>query len=193
MALSLNKKIITSLSFGPVAIVWGLFRDSPRIVRVLLSGPNVSAKDRVSKLYPDSEMASCAEIDGVATAIEAFLEGDNILFSLEAVQMSICSAFQQSVLRAEYQIPRGCVSTYQLIAGYLGNQNGARAVGNTLAHNPFPIIIPCHRAIRSDRLLGGFQGGLNMKRALLIREGISFDDDGRVLASRFYYDRNRNY
>ena len=172
-----------------MAVVWGLFGDSPKIVRVLLSTPEVSAKDRVSKLYPHSETSSCAEIDGVATAIEAFLKGDDIQFSLDAVQMSICSSFQQSVLRLEHQIPRGCVSTYQLIAGYLGNQKGARAVGNALAHNPFPIIIPCHRAVRSDRLLGGFQGGLTMKRALLIREGISFDDAGRVLAPGFYYDK----
>jgi methylated-DNA-[protein]-cysteine S-methyltransferase len=48
-------------------------------------------------------------------------------------------------------------------------------VGNALATNPFPIIIPCHRAIRSDGSLGGFQGATAMKRALLEREGIVFD------------------
>jgi alkylated DNA nucleotide flippase Atl1 len=49
------------------------------------------------------------------------------------------------------------------------------AVGHALAANPFPIIIPCHRAIRSDGSLGGYQGGLAMKRSLLEREGIRFD------------------
>lgn len=192
VVVGLKKKFIPFIPFGPIAVVWGLFDDSPKIVRVVLSTPEVSAKDRVSKLYPDSEISSCAEINGVAKAIEAFLEGDDIHFSLDVVQMSICSSFQQSVLRAEHQIPRGCVSTYQLIAFHLGNPNRARAVGNALAHNPFPIIIPCHRAIRSDRSLGGFQGGLNMKRALLSKEGISFDDAGRILAPRFYYDRGKN-
>jgi methylated-DNA-[protein]-cysteine S-methyltransferase len=180
-------KFIPSPQFGLLAVVWGLFSDAPKIVRVLLSVPEVSAKDRVAKLYPDAEESSCAEIDGVARSIEAFLAGDNVQFSLDAAMISLCTAFQQSVLKAEHQIPRGWVSTYQMIAGHLGNQNKARAVGNALAHNPFPIIIPCHRAIRSDRSLGGFQGGLNMKRTLLIREGFSFDDAGRVLASRFYY------
>jgi methylated-DNA-[protein]-cysteine S-methyltransferase len=192
VVIGLKKKFIPFIPFGPIAVVWGLFDDSPKIVRVVLSTPEVSAKDRVSQLYPECEISSCADINGVAKAIEGFLEGDNIRFSLDVAQLSICSSFQQSVLKAEHQIPRGCVSTYQLIALYLGNPNGARAVGNALAHNPFPIIIPCHRAIRSDCSLGGFQGGLNMKRTLLSKEGISFDDAGRVLAPRLYYDREKN-
>jgi methylated-DNA-[protein]-cysteine S-methyltransferase len=56
-----------------------------------------------------------------------------------------------------------------------------------LARNPFPIIIPCHRAIRSDGRLGGFQGGPAMKRALLELEGVEISAAGRVLAERFYY------
>ncbi|MCK4795669.1 MAG: MGMT family protein, partial [Desulfobacteraceae bacterium] len=78
-------------------------------------------------------------------------------------------------------------STYQRIATHLGSPNGARAVGNALATNPFPIIIPCHRAIRSDRSLGGYQGGLDMKRILLEMEGIDFDDTGRAATEDFFY------
>jgi methylated-DNA-[protein]-cysteine S-methyltransferase len=92
-------------------------------------------------------------------------------------------------LRAEHGIPRGSVSTYQLIAAHLGRPKGGRAVGNALANNPFPIIIPCHRAFRSDRSLGGYQGGLAMKRALLEKEGIGFDRTGRVQAMRWHYER----
>ncbi|MDP3066207.1 MAG: MGMT family protein, partial [Methanobacteriaceae archaeon] len=103
--------------------------------------------------------------------------------------LDLCSSFQKAVLRAEHQIPRGSVSTYQLISKHLGKENGARAVGNALAKNPFPLIIPCHRAIRSDRHLGGFQGGLNMKRALLEKEGVKFDHAGRAVGARFYYAR----
>ena len=72
---------------------------------------------------------------------------------------------------------------------YLGKSNGARAVGNALANNPFPLIVPCHRAIRSDRHLGGYQGGLEMKRALLETEGIAFDKAGRVKCPLFHYKR----
>jgi methylated-DNA-[protein]-cysteine S-methyltransferase len=69
----------------------------------------------------------------------------------------------------------------------LGKPSAARAVGRALATNPFPIIIPCHRAVRSDGSLGGYQGGLAMKRALLEMEGVEFDARGRVATPGFYY------
>ena len=123
----------------------------------------------------------------VADQVVAFLAGEDIRFSLDIARLDLCSTFQQKVLRAEYGIPRGRVSTYQRIARHLGNPNGARAVGAALAHNPFPIIIPCHRAIRSDGTLGGYQGGLGMKRALLAMEGVRFDSKGRLLAGEIFY------
>jgi methylated-DNA-[protein]-cysteine S-methyltransferase len=79
------------------------------------------------------------------------------------------------------------VSTYGRIARHLAIPGGARAVGRALARNPFPIIIPCHRAIRSDGRLGGFQGGPAMKRALLELEGVECSSTGRVSAERLYY------
>ena len=82
-----------------------------------------------------------------------------------------CSKFQQKVLRAVSAIPRGKVSTYQRIAKQIGQPKAARAVARALANNPFPLIIPCHRVICSDGALGGYQGGLKMKRALLEKEG----------------------
>ena len=161
------------------------------IVQVMLSKPDFSAEDQAFRLYPNSQMASCVEIDVVASSIKAFLEGEDIVISLDVANLDLCSSFQQSVLRAEHGIPRGCVSTYQLLAAHLGKQNGARAVGNALANNPFPLIVPCHRAIRSDLHLGGYQGGLEMKRALLAQEGIGYDAAGRVICSRFYYGSDR--
>ena len=82
---------------------------------------------------------------------------------------------------------RGKVSTYQRIAGHLDNPQAARAVGTALAHNPFPIIVPCHRAIRSDGALGGFQGGAEMKRALLEMEGVLADGSDRVVPGQLFY------
>jgi len=62
----------------------------------------------------------------------------------------------------------------------------ARAVGNALAGNPFPIFVPCHRAIRSDRTLGGYQGGAAMKRALLEMEGLAVSNKGKVISDSLY-------
>lgn len=183
----MNKRIINPTLFGPVVIMWAGFNGYPRVVRVLLSKPGLSAEVQASQAYPDMHEASCMEIDAVASAINGLLEGNNIEIPLESADLDSCSAFQQSVLRAEHRIPRGSVSTYRFIAAHLGKPNGARAVGNALANNPFPLIVPCHRAIRSDGHLGGFQGGLQMKRALLEKEGIRFDGSGKVVCEKFHY------
>jgi len=87
------------------------------------------------------------------------------------LRLDHCSAFQRKVLRAVIAIPRGEVRTYQFIAKQIGNPKAARAVGRALATNPFPLMIPCHRVIRSDGKLGGYQGGVRMKQALLRKEG----------------------
>jgi methylated-DNA-[protein]-cysteine S-methyltransferase len=185
----MNKKIIKSTSFGSVAIVWSISNNSPYIVRVLLSNPGLSTEDQASALFPDSRKHSCAEIDAVAAAIKAHLEGEDVVFSLKIADFTLCSKFQQSVLRATHSIPWGSVSGYQLIAASLGIPKGARAVGNALANNPFPIIVPCHRVISSDWHIGGYGGGIKMKRALLEKEGIIFDKAGRAVCKRLHYDQ----
>jgi len=60
-------------------------------------------------------------------------------------------------------------------------------VGRALATNPFPLVIPCHRAVRSDGSLGGYQGGIGMKRKLLEMEGVQFKPSGKVAMDRLYY------
>ena len=136
-----------------------------------------------------SQKSSCAEIDDLATSIKAYLEGENVKFSLNLIDLSQCTKFQQSVLRAQHAIPRGRVSTYGLIAAHVGAPGGARAVGNALAGNPFPIIVPCHRAVLSNLSLGGFQSGIEMKRALLEKEGVIFDKVGRVICKQLHYGK----
>lgn len=185
----MNRKIIHPTPFGSVAVMWAVLNNNPRIVRVLLSKPGLPAERQAVHFYPDYRTSSCAEIDAVADAIKWILEGCSIEIQLDVACLELCSAFQQSVLRAEHGVPRGSVSTYRLIATHLGKQNGARAVGNALANNPFPLIVPCHRAIRSDRQLGGYQGGLEMKRSLLEMEGIMFDATDRVVCKHLYYQR----
>jgi len=183
----MNKTTIQFTPYGPAVIIWSVFDIGAKIARVLLSDPAASALERVSELYPVAHESSCEEIDSVASGIRRLLEGEPIDFCLDITDLGICGEFQQRVLRAEHAIPRGRVSTYKLIAAHLGVPGGARAIGNALANNPFPIIVPCHRAIRSDYGLGGYQGGLDMKRSLLSKEGIVFDDSGRVQCSHFHY------
>ncbi len=182
-----NKKIIRRTPFGPVCIVWSVTKDRPRIIHIMLSRPGLSAEDHASQLFPDAVKSSCSEIDAIADSIKAYLEGEEVKFFLRDVDLSQCTKFQQSVLRAQFAIPRGFVSTYGLIAAHVGAPGGGRAVGNVMAGNPFPLIIPCHRTIRSGFHLGGFGGGTKMKRILLENEGIVFDKAGRVICKRLHY------
>jgi methylated-DNA-[protein]-cysteine S-methyltransferase len=173
--------------FGPIAILWSIHEGRPKILRIALLQPKASAARSFHTLFGSTKADTCSEIDGAADLIEAFLTGKDVHFPLEIIRMDICSDFQRDVLLAEYGIPRGQVSTYGLIASFLGHPLAARAVGTALARNPFPIFIPCHRAVRSDRMPGGYQGGRIMKRALLTMEGIHFDATGRVIVHEFYY------
>jgi len=182
-----NRTIVKPTAHGPLCIVWIHAVSGPKIVRILLSGPGLSAERRSSELYPAVPVASCPEIDAVGEGVKRLLAGEPMDFSLHLVDLSRCGPFQRQVLATEHAIPRGRVSTYRLIAARLGKPTGARAVGNALAGNPFPLIVPCHRAIRSDRELGGYQGGSEMKRALLEKEGIAFDSSGRVVCGSFFY------
>lgn len=82
--------------------------------------------------------------------------------------------FQRQVLKKLQEIPRGEVRSYGWLAKRLEHPRASRAVGNALAWNPFPYIIPCHRVIRADGRLGQYSGGGdNMKARLLAYEGVS--------------------
>jgi len=80
--------------------------------------------------------------------------------------------FQQKVWRAIQTIPKGQTRSYTWLARKVGRPKAVRAVANACGANPYPIVVPCHRVIRSDGTLGGFSGGLKLKRKLLAAEGI---------------------
>ena len=94
-----------------------------------------------------------------------------IKFSLD---MDTLPPFTKRVLLLTCKIPRGYVATYRGIAKALGNSGAARAVGQAEASNPFAPIIPCHRVVSSGLGLHGYGGGLDVKRAILKREGVVF-------------------
>jgi len=167
--------------FGPFAVTWSYHVGHASICRVLLTSSRKNAYQNLLEAYPGAEQNSCFEIDMIADQLEAFLNGEDIRFSLDMLRLDLCSNFQLNVLSAEHKIPRGGISTYQKLAIHLGNPGSARAVGSALANNPFPIIIPCHRVLRSDGTIGGYQGGREMKMKLLEMEGIRFNSIGRVL------------
>lgn len=78
--------------------------------------------------------------------------------------------FEKAVWQALSEIPFGETRTYKWLAEKIGRPNASRAVGQALGRNPLPIIIPCHRIIESDGSLGGYSGGIDIKRRLLDME-----------------------
>lgn len=143
-----------------------------RLVRVMLPGlSDNDVRSRFVNNYPDSEL-----IDGGETSERAELE---ILEYLEGRRRQFKIPFQLDAppfhvraLTEVNRIPYGKTATYGEIARALGNPGLARAVGTANAKNPLPIIIPCHRVVASSGL-GGYGGGLTMKKRLLNIEGCS--------------------
>ncbi len=176
--------VLTGL--GPVRIIWSEEASGPKVKRIVLEGGQNTQKKETDS-FPNTKPGSNQQIQALASDIRSFLSGKDVSFDMGILAFDRCTPFQEKVLAAEYGIPRGYVSTYGRIACHLGLPAGARAVGNALASNPFPVVIPCHRAVRSDGSLGGFQGGPGMKAALLRMEGITFGKDGRVLFERVWY------
>ncbi len=174
-------------AFGTLNLAWRETEEGPKVYRVFLPNERTPVRDVLRASSLDAGSSSCPEIVAFGERMQRFLGGEAIDFELDLVALEVCSEFQRGVLVAEHKIPRGWVSTYGRLARHLGTPGGARAVGNALARNPFPIIIPCHRAIRADGQLGGFRGGIRMKQALLELEGVAVSQAGRVLTDRFHY------
>lgn len=179
--------IVRPSRFGDFAVVWQETDVGPKVCRVILPRQDSATVDLVRADFNNAVPGTCPVISELGDRMQAFLESEPIGFDIGIVERGRCSSFQKHVLFAEYKVPRGWVSTYGKIAHYLGVPKASRAVGNALANNPFPIIIPCHRAIQSDGGLGGFQGGSAMKRKLLEMEGVEFSRSGKVITERIYY------
>ncbi len=101
--------------------------------------------------------------------LQAYFTGKRILFDIP-VDTRYYTPFQRAVWRATATIPYGETRSYGWVAKKIGNPKSMRAVGQALGANPVPIIIPCHRVLRSTGELGGFGSGLPMKKMLLALE-----------------------
>jgi methylated-DNA-[protein]-cysteine S-methyltransferase len=108
--------------------------------------------------------------DSVARELEEYFSGRRREFEL-ALDWALIGPFGRRVLRVTSEIPYGGVLSYAEVAAEAGSPRGSRAAGNALGSNPIPIVIPCHRVLRTGGALGGYGGGLDRKRYLLKLEG----------------------
>lgn len=146
---------------------------------VRFGGEAASPSER-ARWMPDVTALPEAPIPAViADALGRYFAGEPIDPAALPVRIG-GTRFQQRVWRALRKVPRGAVRTYAGLAADVRSPRAMRAIGMAMAHNPLPIVVPCHRVVAAGLALGGFSGGLETKRALLALEGVKVHGD-RVL------------
>jgi len=116
-------------------------------------------------------VANQTAITAIAEQLNQYFKGERDRFE-GPLDFSGITPFTQAVLTATNEVPFGRLSTYRQIAQSIGQPTATRAVGNALGRNPLPVIVPCHRIVRSDFSIGGYTGGLDIKQRLLKLEGV---------------------
>jgi methylated-DNA-[protein]-cysteine S-methyltransferase len=152
-------------NLGCIALV----RSAAGLVRVAIAPSMKEALESIHVDYPDS-MESAEAFGDLPQRLLRYLDGGRATFG-DNIDLSGATEFHRKVLEAARAIPCGEVRSYGWLARQVGRPQAARAVGQALAHNPLPIVVPCHRVVGSDGSLTGFSGGLDMKRRLLDIEG----------------------
>lgn len=153
--------------FGPLLVA-----ATPRgLVRVNLPAydPEQTLEELATRISP-RVLEAPARLDDVRRELDLYFEGKLTEFDLP-LDWRLTDGFHRKVQRAIARIPYGKTRSYTEVAALAGNERAVRAAGTACGSNPLPIVVPCHRVLRSGGALGGYGGGLPMKEALLQLEG----------------------
>jgi methylated-DNA-[protein]-cysteine S-methyltransferase len=143
------------------------------LVRVAFASENLEAvlqtlSDRISPRILNAP----ARLDPTARELEDYFAGRRRTFDLP-LDWQLAKGFRSTVLHQLPEIGYGHTASYAAVAQLAGNPKAVRAVGTACATNPLPLVIPCHRVVRSDGALGAYRGGAQAKRTLLTLEGVA--------------------
>jgi len=136
-----------------------------------LEYPRATREEALANLkerWPEASLVQGAP-EEIGEQLQRYYAGEPVALRAK-LDLEGYTPFQRRVWQATLQIPYGQTRTYSWVAKEVGSSRAYRAVGAALAKNPIPIIIPCHRVLRKDGTLGGYGGGLDMKRRLLEME-----------------------
>ena len=114
-------------------------------------------------------LRSPAHLDEAARQLAEYFAGRRRRFDLP-IDFRLARGFRREVLAQLRAIPYGATASYAVVARATGHPNAVRAVGTACARNPLPLVVPCHRVVRSDGTIGQYGGGVEAKRALLALE-----------------------
>ncbi len=167
---------VFSTAIGPCAVAWGA--DVLTAVQ-LPEGSEAAARARMIRRFPNApEAAAPPFVETAIAGIRALLGGDKRDLADVPVDTDALSGFARQVYAVARAIPPGETLTYGEIASRLGDPGAARAVGEAMGQNPFPIVVPCHRVLAAGGKLGGFSahGGAATKLRLLEIEGAAIGE-----------------
>ena len=168
--------------FGVAALI---YHDDPfLLIEVLL--PPVNRKNLVDAVTRNREENTCSHPKAliVLRLLSEYFKGKPIQPPWQWMDVNGYTSLQKAVLAATADIPYGQVRSYREIAEAVGRSRAYRFVGTTLAKNRFPLLIPCHRVVKSDSSIGRFGGGTDLKRKLIEREKAA--SKGRETLERVY-------
>jgi methylated-DNA-[protein]-cysteine S-methyltransferase len=141
------------------------------LVRIGLSAESEEdiLEDIARRLSPRVMKATDPAIDLARTQLDQYFEGNRTRFDIP-LDWRLVTGFRREVLTATENIPYGETRSYREMAVEAGSPRAVRAAGTALAKNPLPIVVPCHRVLRTDGKVGAYLGGTEMKRELLEME-----------------------
>lgn len=153
---------------------FGFVAERGRLLATFLPESVGRLRKRLAGEWPDAVEHPDA-LPAFRKQVEAYFMGERSTFSVESIKIDLShfTPFQQSVLEACRNIAYGRTASYADLARAVGRPGAARAVGSTMARNPLPLIIPCHRVLRADGSLGGFssrEGVAEKKRMLSLEQ-----------------------
>lgn len=141
------------------------------LVKVALRGENHSdVLDELATKVSPRILRAPRRLQGVARQLDEYFAGRRHSFELD-LDMRLVRGFRRTVLGHLLEIPYGQTESYAEVAAAVGNPKAVRAAGTACATNPLPLVIPCHRVVRSDGNIGNYGGGSDAKRLLLDLEG----------------------
>jgi len=162
------------ISYAPVDSPFGTLHAATTkrgLVRIAFPEESVeSVLERLAQSLSPRIVQAPASLDLLKRELEEYFAGRRHEFGIP-LDWSLTGPFGRRVLEMTAAIPYGGHLSYAEVAAEAGSPRGARAAGNALGSNPIPIVIPCHRVLRSGGVLGGYGGGVDRKRWLLELEG----------------------
>ncbi len=162
------------MQYAIVETDWGYFGfviRGHRLVATFLPQSQASLRRAIARSWPDASESRIA-LPRFRRQVTDYFSGRPTRFDVQIDLLGL-TRFREAVLKACRRVPYGKTASYGDLACAVGNPAAVRAVGSTMANNPLPLVIPCHRVLRADASIGGFSSphGISEKKRLLALEG----------------------